>query len=473
MISGVKSNLFPCAGDARVSRPGPGWSLRLTLLSLPLALGPASPVLAYHPLLQQVAANPAQDSTDGKEAPVAAPAEPKVPVIQKEDWRRERFALKKGKSRVELTGYLQEDFRYYDWSVSNPSASRKQAKERELRRFRLGSKAQLGRTLLEFQVEPRELPPGISHLKLLSGTYSFSKALNVRAGFFKLPGSREFSALTNNTDFVDRSMIATRLVPERDWGLSVAGARGRVEYQVAAFKGDGSSSIRRAGATGAARLGFEMARGLQLSGSFVQGLVTATPPGGIVAPAPKGAFGQTATGYTFWSRPYVDGARRRWSSSLAYSRGRFRFLGEYLEEREERGGQGTSGQDLPDVHGRGGSAQFAYLLTGERKGVLVEPRKSIFHGGTGAIELVARLETLGFDDAGDGSTPVSAGSRASNLAPGGASAIEVGVNYWASYFMKLQTTAMWEKYNDPLIAPVPGNRGYYFSVLARVQFMIQ
>jgi len=52
-------------------------------------------------------------------------------------------------------------------------------------------------------------------------------------------------------------------------------------------------------------------------------------------------------------------------------------------------------------------------------------------------------------------------------------AIEAGVNYWASYFMKLQATAIWEKYGDPLTAPVPGNRGYYFSILARVQFMIQ
>ena len=68
---------------------------------------------------------------------------------------------------------------------------------------------------------------------------------------------------------------------------------------------------------------------------------------------------------------------------------------------------------------------------------------------------------------------MSTGSRAANPAPAGALAIEAGVNYWASYFMKLQATAIWEKYGDPLTAPVPGNRGYYFSILARVQFMIQ
>lgn len=473
MIVIVSFRPFRRASDARASRPGSGRSLRLARCLLPVILGLPAPALAFHPPLQQSAQNPAQDSTDGKEAPAAAPAEPKLPEVQKEGWERDRFAWRKGKAKVELTGYLQEDLRFFDWSVSDPSASRRQAKEHELRRFRLGTKAQFGKTLFEIMVEPRELPPGVGHLRLLGATHAFSKRLAVRAGFFKLPGSREFSTLTNNTDFVDRSMIASRLVPERDWGVTLAGAAGRFEYLVGAFKGDSSSPVRRAGPTGAARAAVELRKGLQLSGSIVQGRVSATPTGDIVAPLPKGAFGQTATGFTFWSRPYVEGTRRSLSTSLFYSKGSFRFLGEYLEEREERHGQGASGQDLPDVLGHGVSAQVSYLLIGQRRGVLVEPRESIFQGGPGAAELVARVETLRFDDTGPNSSPVSTGNRASNMAPAGALAIEVGVNYWASYFMKLQTTAMWEKYDDPLTAPVPGKRGPYFSILARVQFMFQ
>ena len=472
MIAGVSFRPFHSASDARVSRSGFGRSLRLALRVLPVVLGLSAPVLAFHPPLQQTAQNPAQDSTDGKEAPAAAPAEPQLPEVRKEGWERDRFAWRKGKSRVELTGYLQEDLRYFDWSVSDPSVSRRQAKEHELRRFRVGTKAQFGKTLFEIMVEPRELPPGVGHLKLLGATHAFSKRLAVRAGFFKLPGSREFSTLTNNTDFVDRSMIASRLVPERDWGVTLAGVDGRFEYLVGAFKGDSSSPVRRAGATGAARAAVELRKGLQLSGSIVQGRVSATPAGGV-ATVPKGAFGQTATGFTFWSRPYVEGTRRSLSTSLFYSKGSFRFLGEYLEEREERHGQGAGGEDLPDVLGHGVSAQVSYLLIGQRRGVLVEPRESIFQGGPGAVELVARVQTLRFDDTGPNSSPVSTGNRVSNLAPAGALTIEVGVNYWASYFMKLQTTAMWEKYDDPLTAPVPGNRGPYFSILARVQFMFQ
>ena len=423
---------------------------------------------AFQPPLQQA---PLQEPTEGKGS-VTEPGSPKPPEVVEEGWHRERFALKKGKNKVELTGYLQEDLRYFDWEVIAPSASRRQAKEHELRRFRLGTKAQFGKANFEFQVEPRQLPTG-SHLKNLSATYNFSRAFAFKAGFFKLPASREFNAPTNGTDFVDRSMIATRLVPDRDWGMTVGGAFSRFEYQAGVFRGDAYANVRRSGVSGVGRLSVELARGLQLSASFLQGRVTAIEPGGAVAPLPLGAYGQTATGFTFWGRPYVDGTRRRLSSSLTYSRGAFRILGEYLEESEERIGQGALGQDLPDVLGHGLSAQAAWLLIGERKGAVVQPRKSIFQGGPGAVELVARVETLKFDDTGDPHAPVSTSNRGANLAPAGASAVEAGVNYWASFFMKLQATAMWEKYDDPLTAPVPGRKGPYFSIIARVQFMFQ
>ncbi len=37
--------------------------------------------------------------------------------------------------------------------------------------------------------------------------------------------------------------------------------------------------------------------------------------------------------------------------------------------------------------------------------------------------------------------------------------------------MKLQGSALRESYNDPRIAPVPGNKGRYFTLIARLQFM--
>jgi hypothetical protein len=38
--------------------------------------------------------------------------------------------------------------------------------------------------------------------------------------------------------------------------------------------------------------------------------------------------------------------------------------------------------------------------------------------------------------------------------------------------MKIQGSALWESYHDPRIAPVPGDQGRYFTLIARIQFMI-
>jgi hypothetical protein len=85
---------------------------------------------------------------------------------------------------------------------------------------------------------------------------------------------------------------------------------------------------------------------------------------------------------------------------------------------------------------------------------------------------VARAQALKFDDTSDPSGFAGYGNRARNIAPSGASSMEAGLNYWASKFLKLQGSALWESYNDPLIAPVPGKTGRYFTLQARVQVMI-
>ena len=403
------------------------------------------------------------------EPPASAPPEgppASRPAPQHEGWYRDGFVFKKGKSQVQLTGYAQEDFRHFAWEASGDPLGKKRFKGRELRRTRIGARAKFGSVSFEVSSEVRKLATG-SRLKSLNATYSFSKGLNIRVGFFKLPGSKEFNALTNHTDFVERTMIASRLVPERDWGLSAAGTLGRWEYVAGVFQGDGNTSPRRTGTTFASRAAVDVFPGVQLAGSFLQGRVSA----GLGDPA-KGASGQTPTGFTFWSRPYVNGMRRRTSASLSYTRESFRVLGEYLEEREGREGQGPGGSSLPDVRGHGLSLQASYILTGERKTPIVEPRRSLFKGGRGAVELLMRAESLGFDDTGPPTAFVARGTRAADIAPVAASAVEAGANYWASDFLKLQLTAMWERYTDPLTAPVPGRRGPYFSVISQVQLTV-
>jgi hypothetical protein len=98
------------------------------------------------------------------------------------------------------------------------------------------------------------------------------------------------------------------------------------------------------------------------------------------------------------------------------------------------------------------------VLTGEKKGATVSPSTSVFEGGSGALEIVARVEALKF--------------HAAEARSKGVSVVGLGLNYWPAKFMKFQANTLWESYNDRAIAPVPGNRGRYFSVVGRLQLMV-
>ncbi|MEO8500501.1 MAG: porin, partial [Vicinamibacteria bacterium] len=436
-------------------------------------------LIAHHEALAAPSALPAAEGSSAVENAERKPSDPKDKKGAKgmkddkdkavpEGWHREGFALKKGKDKVELVGYLQEDFRRYDWTVKDDPTGSKVSPKHELRRLRVGAKARFGALSLEFGADPRS-SQAPSRLKDATIGYEFSKKFSLLVGHFKPSVSQEFLTSAGKTDFVDRSLIGSRLSPDRDWGVAVSGEIGKVEYTLGGFGGDGDASFRSASNSGAARFVIHLVKGFQVAGSFMQGKVTPDPRVGSTEPSAKGASGQTATGFTFWGHPHVSGTRRREGADLSYSRGPFRFQAEYLENREQRLGQGSTGQDIPDMRGRGFSAQASYVLTGEKKGSTVEPKKSIFQGGPGAVEVVARAETLKFDDTGDGSGFAGYGNRARNVAPTQATALQAGVNYFASNFLKFQGSALWESYNDPLIAPVPGKTGHYLTLLARVQ----
>ncbi|MBK5255552.1 MAG: hypothetical protein JJE39_05930 [Vicinamibacteria bacterium] len=388
-----------------------------------------------------------------------------------ERWHREGFVLKKGQSRIELVGYVQEDFRRFDWNVLGDETGAKRNPGHKLRRTRIGSKARFGDLSLIFVIDPRNSQKG-SRLKDVTAGYEFSMMANLLAGYFKPSIGQEFLTSSSKTDFVDRNMAANMLSPDRDWGVELSGSSRRVGYAVGGFAGDGNSHPQSSGASGTARLILKPVKGLELAGSILQGEVTADPLGSATPPAPKGNPGKTATGFAFWQSPHVNGTRRRLGSDLSYSRGPFKLQAEYLETREQRKGQGDTGLDIPDVLGRGWNVQASYVLTGESKGSTVEPTASLFKGGRGALEVVARVESLKFDDTGPSPGVSSFSNRASNISPAGSSAIQVGANYWTATFMKIQASALWESYEDPRIAPVPGDQGRYLTLIARLHFII-
>lgn len=404
------------------------------------------------------------------EVPQAAPT-PKAEAEAPEGWHLDGLGFKKGKSKIMLAGYVQEDLRHYDWAVKGDEDGTLQAPTDELRRLRVGVEGNLGKLTFEFVMDPRSSQAG-DRLKDNTLGYDFSRSARLLVGHFKPPISQEYLTSAGKTDFVDRSMLASQLNPDREWGAELFGEPGRVQYFAGVFAGDGAANSYSAETSVALRFGVKLVKGLLVSSSFMQGKVTADPRVGATEPSPKGARGQTATGFTFWNRPHVNGTRQRLGADFTWARGPFRLQAEYLQMKEERKGQGSTGQDVPDVLGRGWNAQVSWVLTGEKKGTTVEPERSVFKGGFGALELVARVEGLKFDDTGDPQGFAGYGNRARNIAPSGATSMVAGLNYWFSNFMKLQGNALWESYNDPLIAPEPGKTGKYFSLIARIQVMV-
>jgi phosphate-selective porin len=439
---------------------------------------PAACVLALTLAMAPGIATARERSFDDEPQSQGAPAESdkkpkkeKTKEAEPDGWHRDGFALRKGKNVIEIVGYVQEDLRHFDWSVKGDETGLATSPGNEVRRLRIGTEGKVGRVSWEFAVDPRKSQIG-SRLKDATLGFEFGKGFNLLVGHFKPPFSRDFLTSASKTDYVERSMIGERLVPDREWGASVGGEISRLGYSVGVFSGDGDANQQSAGTSGAMRLVVKASKKIDIAGSFMQGNVTPDPRVGAAEPGPKGASGVSTSGFTFWNRPHVRGTRQRLGGDVAYSNGPFRIQAEYMQLVEQRKGQGSTGLDIPDVRGRGFNAQVSHVLTGEKKGTTVEPDKSLFKGGLGAIEVVARAQAMKFDDTGEPSGFAGYGNRARNISPSGSSSMEAGVNYWASNFMKLQGSALWESYNDPLIAPTPGKKGRYFTLQARIQFMI-
>jgi len=259
---------------------------------------------------------------------------------------------------------------------------------------------------------------------------------------------------------------------DRDWGGMIHGTLAKLKYQVGVFAGDGSGKTSRSESIGAGRLTYTLAKGLVLGASYMQGKVVpnvSLDP--TQEPDAKGLHGQTPVGWTFWRRPHVDGTRRRMGIEASFTRGPFRLIGEAAEGREQRLGQGSVKQDLPDSYGRAWYLTASYLVTGQKKVSRIRPERGHFYGGIGAIELAARVERLNFDDVGADTGFAGYGNRARNIAPTADWVLSLGINWFVTDFLKFQADAYQDHFNDLLITPNPPQTSYW-SLVGRIQIGI-
>lgn len=386
-------------------------------------------------------------------------------------WQVKPFSLENPSAdfRLALKGYLQADFRsFQDWTAGdgvNPRADTFQ-----WRRLWVGFAGNWKRLSCELDVAPAfdegdELKDAWLNLR-------FTTALQLRVGHMKLPVSREFLSSPAKTDFVERAAVVDGLAPYRDWGAMLRGEIGRFfEYQAGVFAGDGWTRGNRAGTTSAARLVLKPLRWFQLGGSFSQGDVPASPAGSVPAPEPNGLSGYSVTGHLFFPPVLVDGSRRRWDADARIQTGPVSVWGEFLQAREQRKSQeGPSLEDLPDVREAGWSVNATWLVTGEKKTGTIRPDRSLFVG-PGAVEVALRYEELRFDDVANQGLG-SAGPRAANIRPAGYRALQGGLTWWPSSFLRVMGDLVVERYGDALRAPEPGRSGNYVSLLGRLQVHI-
>ena len=376
------------------------------------------------------------------------------------------FEIERGDFRLRLTGYIQGDFRSFrNWEAGDEDTGTLRSDTHELRRLRTGFDMEWRWLAVEVDVDPRDDGDELKNAYLDLGP---SKALHLRGGHFKLPVSPEFLTSAARTDFVERNLGATDIGVGRDWGVMLHGEPAKsFAYQVGLFRGDNRTSTTRADWTAAGRLVVTPADDLDLGVSFSQGDVEAEEEP-AVDPRPKGMIGEGPAGFEYYDRHFVNGRRRRLGADLAYTPGPVGIKGEFLETREERRGQGSTFDDLPDQRARGWAGSVTWLLTGESKKTRIEPRRPFPHG-PGAIEVGGRYEELRFDDVGPDEGFAGAGNRARNIRPAADRVITGGISWWPVHWVRFMGNVVVERYLDPLLAPEPGKRGNYVTLLARAQ----
>lgn len=388
-----------------------------------------------------------------------------------------RYRDKGAGIEIALEGYGQLDYlSFLNWESKDPSQPL-ESPDWSPARLRLGIEGHVRRLSFQFQGDFADLAnfqddQDVQRLRDAWLDVRFARSFSLRAGHQKVPVGLEWLTSARHLDFIQRSLPAHVLAPDRDWGVLLHGEIGkRLEYQAGVFAGDEYRSFRRTGTTGAGRLVLRVAKGFELGGSYAQGDVAAQPedPGGDLRA--KGMQGEAVSGFEFFHRKFVDGRRRWVGADLAFLRGPVGLKGEVLEQREERHGQGASFEDLPAVRGRGFALSATCLLTGEKKKRTIKPERPLF-GGPGAVELGVRYDEVRFDDVGPDNGFAGVGNRSRNLRPGGDRSLTAGIAWWPRAWMRLQGNVVFERFHDPLLAPEPGRRGDYATLLARLQLEI-
>ena len=359
----------------------------------------------------------------------------------------------------------QVDFREFPTEPDTPSKPLV-----DLPRTRIGVEGRLMRAF-EYQIEG-ELSDSAKPWRDVYIQTRPVRALQVRAGNFKIPFSLEQLTSGMDLDFNYRSLAAAFLAPGRDVGLMLSGRliSETVRYQAGVFR-HGGDNVResertepQADRTYAGRLVLRPWNTHDnVFRTFSAGVAFTT---GVLPAGPNGVRGKTIPGDTFFQHLFVNGHRRRVGGEFQWRPGPFQLQSEYIETWDQRFGQGIDNQDLPNAHARGWYVSGMWILTGEPKKDSVEPARPFLRGGIGAVEIGVRRERLAASSSGinDGSF---SSPRAPWVMPRADDVWTGGVNWYWNDFVKLVANVIHERRVED--RRVIASQGNLWSETFRVQ----
>jgi phosphate-selective porin OprO and OprP len=330
--------------------------------------------------------------------------------------------------------------------------------------------------LFDYQVE-RELGDDSDPWRDVYVNYKQFGFAEFRAGKFKLPFSLDENTSATNLDFVYRSRIAALLAPGRDRGVMAHGRvldRGILRYEFGWFAEDGNNVRTRSTdrvhgeTTWAGRAVVQPFRSTKSPVSdLALGLAFTRSdlPEGVT-----GIRGRTDLDAAFWRpTPFVSGTRQRVGFEARWRPGPFSVKSEYIRLEDERRGQGVDDTDLSPFVASGWYVSGTWAVTGERKADgLDSPRRPLFNGGAGALEVAVRVERIRFGTV-SGDVRASDSPRADVILGNAERAYTFGVNWYANRWIKIQANLVRNAILFPDQGPLP-SQPVYWTRLIRFQF---
>lgn len=293
------------------------------------------------------------------------------------------------------------------------------------------------------------------------------RAFEVQAGRFKVPFGREQLTSIARVDFAERALASSSIAPARATGVMIHGrfwGRG-LTYEVGVFDGDGDNGELGGGSlsgalpewVGPSFAARATAVPLRRVGRALRTLRVGAAAGTVDVPEGLNSVrGESVLDAgEFFPPVYVNGRRTRTGLEVTYTPGPVGLSAEWMQAREQRRHQGIGDVDLSDVVTTGWYAAATWLVTGEDKNGFNAPRRALFEGGVGAIEIAARYEALTFVSANRDGPPFS-NPRAEHILGNGDRVWTVGVNWFPNRWTRITANAIRERFDDPVRTPLPG-----------------